>query len=316
MNVSPIPAEERRRGLWIAAGSFVLWGLMPLYWHLLKHVPSLQIVAHRVVWSALLVFAWLGWKFGRGWLRETLAQPRLAWMLALSGLLIGGNWGLYIWAVNAGHVVETALGYFINPLLNVVIGVLFLRERLTRAQWLSVAVATAGVLWLTFDYGRPPWIALALAASFAAYGLLRKLANAAPIRGLGVESAYLLLPALALIGWGQVQGQGAFVHVDGGAQVAFVAALLVLAGALTALPLIGFAYAVQRVPYSVVGVMQYIAPTLQFLCGVLVFREPFDAHRLAGFACIWLALAIFAGDGLLRARRASRPGSGGVENVR
>lgn len=306
MDAVAATADERRKGLWIAAGSFVMWGLMPLYWHLLKAVPSLQIVAHRVVWSALLVFAWLGWKFGRTWLRDTLSQPRLAWMLALSGLLIGFNWGLYIWAVNAGHVVETALGYFINPLLNVVIGVLFLRERLTRAQWLSVAIAAAGVLWLTFDYGRLPWIALSLAASFALYGLLRKLAGAAPIRGLGVESLYLLLPALALLGWGQAQGAGAFAHVAPGMQAAWIAALLVFSGLLTALPLIGFAYAVQRVPYSVVGVMQYIAPTLQFLCGVLVFREPFDTHRLLGFACIWLALAIFAGDGLRRARAARR----------
>ena len=306
MNVPSIPGDARNRGLWIAAGSFVLWGLMPLYWHLLKVVPSLQIVAHRVVWSALLVFAWLGWKYGRGWLRQTLRQPRVAWMLALSGLLIGFNWGLYIWAVNAGHVVETALGYFINPLLNVVIGVAFLRERLTRAQWLSVAIAAAGVAWLTFDYGRPPWIALALAASFALYGLLRKLANVPPIRGLGVESLVLLLPALALLGWGQAQGAGAFAHVAPGAQAAWIAGLLVLSGLLTALPLVGFAYAVQRVPYSVVGVLQYIAPTLQFLCGVVVFREPFDTHRLLGFACIWLALAVFAGDGLLRARRAPR----------
>lgn len=299
--------NESTAGLWVAAGSFVLWGLMPLYWHLLKAVPSLQIVAHRVLWSALLVFAWLGWKHGRGWLREALARPRVAWMLALSGLLIGFNWGLYIWAVNAGHVVETALGYFINPLLNVVIGVVFLRERLNRAQWLSVAIAAAGVVWLTFQYGRLPWIALALAASFALYGLLRKLAAVAPIRGLGVESAYLLLPALALLGWGAAHGQDAFLQGTAGIATPLLLVLLVLSGALTALPLIGFAYAVQRVPYSVVGVLQYIAPTLQFLIGVLVFREAFDAQRLIGFACIWLALAVFAADGIVRARRAAHP---------
>jgi chloramphenicol-sensitive protein RarD len=296
-------ARELRKGLWIAAGSFVLWGVMPLYWHLLKAVPSLQIVAHRVLWSALLVFAWLGWKYGRGWLRETLSRPHVAWMLTLSGLLIGFNWGLYIWAVNAGHVVETALGYFINPLLNVLIGVAFLRERLRAAQWLSVAIAAAGVLWLTFDYGRPPWIALALAGSFAIYGVLRKVSGAAPIRGLGVESLVLLLPGLALLGWGEAQGQGAFDALPAGASIALPAALLVLAGALTALPLIGFAFAVQRVPYSVVGVMQYIAPTLQFLIGVFVFGEAFDADRAIGFVLIWIALALFAGEGLLRARR-------------
>ncbi len=294
------PAE--RSGLWVAFGSFVLWGLMPLYWHLLKSVPSLQIVAHRVVWSALLVFAWLLFKYGRGWLRETLAAPRIAWMLALSGVLIGFNWGLYIWAVNAGHVVETALGYFINPLLNVVIGVLFLRERLRPVQWVSVAIAACGVLWLTLRYGSFPWIALLLAASFALYGLIRKLAAVAPIRGLGIESAYLVLPALALLLWGEANGQGGFFTEWGVA----IAALLVFSGVLTALPLIGFAFAVQRVPLSVVGVMQYIAPTLQFLTGVLVFREAFDTDRAIGFALIWIALALFAGEGLLQSRRRLR----------
>lgn len=295
--------RAERSGLWVAFGSFVLWGLMPLYWHLLKVVPSLQIVAHRIVWSALLVFAWLLFKHGRGWLREALAAPRVAWMLGLSGVLIGFNWGLYIWAVNAGHVVETSLGYFINPLLNVMIGVLFLRERLRPVQWVSVAIATCGVLWLTLRYGSFPWIALALAASFALYGLIRKLAAVAPIRGLGVESAYLVLPALAMLLWGETHGQGGFLDGWGIA----IGALLVISGLLTALPLIGFAFAVQRVPLSVVGVMQYIAPTLQFLIGVFVFREAFDADRAIGFAFIWIALAIFAGEGWLQSRRRLRP---------
>jgi len=297
-----VSVREQRAGLWVAFASFVLWGLMPLYWHLLKSVPSLQIVAHRIVWSALLVFAWLLWKHGRGWLRETLAAPRIAWMLALSGVLIGFNWGLYIWAVNAGHVVETALGYFINPLLNVLIGVLFLRERLRPVQWLSVAVATCGVLWLTLRYGSFPWISLALAGSFALYGLIRKLAAVAPIRGLGLESAYLVLPAVAMLLWGETHGQGGFF--DGWGLAA--GALLVLAGPLTALPLIGFAFAVQRVSLSVVGVMQYIAPTLQFLIGVLVFREAFDTDRAIGFGFIWVALAVFAGEGWLQSRRQPR----------
>ena len=192
-------ATEHRAGIWIAAASFMLWGLMPLYWHLLKAVPSLQIVAHRVVWSALLVCAWLAWK-QRGWLRQALSRPRAAWMLAASGLLIGFNWGLYIWAVNAGHVVESSLGYFINPLLNVVLGVL-LGERLNRMQWTSVAIAAAGVLWLTFSYGAFPWIALLLAGSFALYGLLRKLVAVDAVAGLGVESVFLFVPALLLLGW-------------------------------------------------------------------------------------------------------------------
>ncbi len=293
------PHAENRAGLWVAVASFVLWGLMPLYWHLLKAVPSLQIVAHRVIWSTLLVVAWLLWKHGRGWLRAALARPRAAWMLGLSGALIGFNWSLYIWAVNAGHVVESSLGYFINPLLNVVLGVAFLHERLARAQWAAVALAAAGVLWLTVQFGQPPWIAILLALSFALYGLLRKLLAIDAVAGLGVESVYLFLPALAVMLWGETHGQGGFLDGWGLA----LGGLLVFGGALTALPLIGFAFAVRRVPLSVVGLLQYIAPTLQFLTGVFVFHEAFDRDRLVGFAFIWLGLAIFAIDGALRARR-------------
>jgi len=295
-----IAAAETRRGLWAAAFSFVVWGVVPLYWHLLKAVPSLEIVLHRIAWSTLFVGAFLLWRDGRRWLKQALAgQPRLAWMLALSGMLIAFNWSLYIWAVNAGHVVETALGYFINPLLNVVIGVVFLRERLRPLQWLSVAIAAAGVLWLTFNYGSFPWIALALAASFGLYGLVRKLAHVDPVTGLGVESAYLFVPAIAWLLWNQNHGAGGF----GAGYGAWLSALLAFGGILTALPLIGFAYAVRRIPLATVGVMQYIAPTLQFLIGVFVFHEPFDRARLIGFACIWLALAVFVGEGLWRGGR-------------
>jgi chloramphenicol-sensitive protein RarD len=293
---------ETRSGLWMAAGAFVIWGLMPLYWHLLKHVPSLQIVAHRVVWCALLVSAWLLWKQGRGWLRAILAQPRLARLLALSGLCIGCNWGLYIWAVNAGHVVESSLGYFINPLLNVVIGTVFLRERLNPLQWASVAIAAAGVLWLTFRFGSFPWIALVLATSFGIYGLIRKIAAVESVAGLGVENLVLLVPALAHLLWMEVSGAGGFF----GTWTATTDLLLIFGGALTALPLIGFAFAVRRVALSTIGLMQYIAPTMQFLIGVLVFRETFDSDRAIGFAIIWTALALFAGEGLYRARRAAR----------
>jgi chloramphenicol-sensitive protein RarD len=293
------PSAGNRAGLWVAVASFVLWGLMPLYWHLLKAVPSLQIVAHRVLWSTVLVVAWLLWKQGRGWLRAALARPRVAWMLALSGALIGFNWSLYIWAVNAGHVVESSLGYFINPLLNVVLGVAFLHERLRRAQWIAVALAAAGVLWLTVQFGQPPWIAICLALSFALYGLLRKLLAIDAVAGLGVESVYLLLPALAVLAWGEAHGQGGFLDAWG----AGLDALLVFGGALTALPLIGFAFAVRRVPLSVVGLLQYIAPTLQFLTGVFVFHEAFDQQRLVGFVFIWIGLAIFALDGAWRSRR-------------
>ena len=238
-----------RRGVWIAVAAYVAWGLMPLYWHLLKMVPSMQIMAHRVVWSALLVCGWLFFKYGRGWLRETLARPRAAALLALSGVLIAFNWGLYIWAVNAGHVVESALGYFINPLFSVMLGVLVLKERLNRVQWSSVAIAGVGVLWLTLNYGDFPWIALALAASFGIYGLVRKLLGAPPVRALGVENLYLLLPALAFLAWTEGTGQGhLFTHGEAASWGPGVAGLLVFGGVLTALPLIGFAAAVQRIP--------------------------------------------------------------------
>lgn len=276
---------------------------MPLYWHLLKMVPSLQIITHRIIWSALMVGGWLLWRYGRGWLRETLQQPRASWMLALSGALIAVNWGLYIWAVNAGHVVETSLGYFINPLFNVVLGVFLLGERLNRAQWISVAIAAAGVLWLTFNYGSFPWIALALACSFGLYGLIRKIAAVPPVRGLGVESVYLFLPALGFLLWSESNGQGGFIASPAAGGWGLQAGiLLVFGGALTAIPLIAFAEAVRRIPFSVVGLMQYMAPTLQLLCGVLVFGEPFGRDRMIGFALIWVALALFASDGILRSR--------------
>ena len=292
------PQSDMRRGLWVAIASFVLWGVMPLYWHALKDVPSLQIVVHRIVWSTVFVVGWLAWQ-RRDWLRVALSKPRVGWMLVLSGTLIAFNWGLYIWAVNAGHVVESSLGYFINPLVSVLFGVLFLRERLTRVQWTSVALASAGVLWLTLQYGHPPWIAIGLALSFALYGLIRKLAAVDSIAGLGVESVYLFLPALATLLWGEAHGSGGFV----GGWGLGLDALLVVGGALTALPLIGFAYAVRRVPLSSVGLLQYIAPTLQFLIGVLVLGETFDRSRAVGFVFIWIALALFAGEGLWRTQR-------------
>ena len=288
-----------RRGVWIAVAAYVAWGLMPLYWHLLKVVPSMQIMAHRVVWSALLVCGWLFYKYGRGWLRETLARPRAAAMLALSGVLIAFNWGLYIWAVNAGHVVETSLGYFINPLVNVVLGVLVLHERLRRLQWIAVGCAALGVAWLTVSAGSPPWIALGLAGSFGLYGLVRKLVSVDPVAGLGLESLYLFLPALVYVLWAEAGHGGGF---SGGWGLG-TDLLLVFGGVVTAVPLIGFAYGVRRIPLSVVGLLQYIAPTLQLLLGVWFFHEPFDASRALGFGAIWLGLAIYAGEGLWRTRR-------------
>lgn len=295
-----IDAAQSRRGLWIAVAAFVIWGLMPLYWYLLRHVPSLQIVLHRSIWCAILVAAFLTIRQGRGWLREILAQPRLAGMLAMSGCLIAVNWALYVWAVNSGHVVEASLGYFINPLLNVVIGVVFLRERLSVPQWIAVALAGGGVAWLTFNYGSFPWIALCLATSFALYGLIRKFAAVEAVQGLGVENLFVFGPALLALAWFERQGGGGFFSLRWGG---WTDVLLVLGGALTAIPLICFAYAVRRVPLTIIGLLQYIGPTLQLLLGVFFFGEAFGIDRAIGFGFIWVGLVVFALDGYLQSRR-------------
>ncbi|MBV6849865.1 EamA family transporter RarD [Xanthomonas euvesicatoria] len=297
--MSAVSSQDARRGLLITASTFVLWGLVPVYWHLLKAVPSLQIIAHRIVWSTVLVVAWLLASSGLRWWRSIAAQPRALRMLAGSSVAIAFNWGLYIWAINAGHVIEASLGYFINPLLSVLLGVLVLKERLRRIQWVAVACAAAGVLWLTIDAGAPPWIALGLAVSFGIYGLLRKLVAVDPVAGLGVESVYLFVPALLLAAWGEQGHGGAFLsgwslRTD---------AMLIFGGVVTALPLIGFAYGVRRIPLSLVGILQYIAPSLQLLLGVWFFHEPFDQGRAMGFAAIWVGLLLFVGDSVVRSRQ-------------
>ena len=296
---TPREAAIDRRGLLAAATAFTIWGVFPAYWHLLKAVPSMQIMAHRVVWSAVLVVGWLLWRQGWDWWRTIAARPRMLAALALSGAVIAFNWGLYIWAVNAGHVVETSLGYFINPLVTVALGVVVLRERLRRPQWIAVACAAAGVAWLTWSAGSPPWIALGLAGSFALYGLVRKLVPVDAVAGLGVESLFMFLPALAYVLWAEAGHGGGFI---GGWSLG-TQLLLVFSGVVSAVPLVAFAYGVRRIPLSLVGLLQYIGPTLQLLLGVWYFHEPFGAAQLLGFGAIWLGLAIYASEGLWRARR-------------
>ncbi|WP_313208850.1 EamA family transporter RarD [Stenotrophomonas sp.] len=290
--------QEQRRGFAITAFTFTLWGLVPVYWHLLKAVPSQQIIAHRIIWSTVLVVAWLLPSNGVGWWKAIAAQPRALPTLALSSVAIAFNWGLYIWAINAGHVIETSLGYFINPLVSVVLGVVVLKERLRRLQWLAVGCAALGVAWLTLDAGTPPWIALGLACSFGLYGLLRKMISVDPVAGLGVESLYLFLPAIGFALWSENGHGGGFFSGWGWRNDA----LLIFGGAVTALPLIGFAYGVKRIPLSLVGILQYIAPSIGLLLGVFFFREPFDTAKAVGFAAIWTGLLLFIGDGVWRSR--------------
>ncbi len=286
-------------GFWATVGAFLIWGVFPIYWKALAEVPALQIMAHRLAWCFVLVAAWLTLRRGAAWWRPLVAQPRLLKLLCTSAVLIALNWWLYIWAVNAGHIVETSLGYFINPLVNVLLGVAVLKERLNRWQWLAVAVAASGVVWLTLQLGSPPWIALTLAISFGCYGLIRKVAVVEATPALGLESSILFVPAVVYLVWVQATGTAGFLQVSPA-----VDALLVASGVVTALPLILFAYGAQRIPYSLVGILQYIAPSLQLACGVLLYGEPFSAVQAQGFACIWLALGIYAADGFMRWRRA------------
>lgn len=282
-----------QRGLLAATAAYFFWGLFPIYWHWLREVPALQIMSHRIVWCALFVGAYLFAVEGFNWLRGL--NRKLLLMLSSSAALISINWWLYIWAVNSGHIVETSLGYFINPLLSVLLGVLVLRERMNRAQWLSVAVAAVGVIYLTVQAGKLPWIALALAVSFGGYGLIRKLAVVPSIHGLAVETGLLFLPALGYLLWSESRRLGGFGHHGG-----VTDSLLIASGLVTALPLILFAYSARRIPLTTIGVLQYLAPTLQLLVGVFLYDEPFSHAQAIGFGCIWGALVIYAADGLMR----------------
>ena len=288
---------DAQSGLIATVGAFIIWGLFPLYWRFLEAVPAVQIIAHRIAWCAVFVVALLLLRRGTGWIGRLLKRRRLLAVLALSSLLISFNWGLFIWAVNHGHVVDISLGYFINPLINVVLGVLVLGERVNRRQGLAVAVAASGVAFLTWKAGGLPWIALSLAFSFATYGLLRKLADVDPIEGLAVEAGYWFVPVLIFLIWLESSGQGVFGHAS-----AAQGQLLALGGFITAIPLILFAYGARRVNYITVGFIQYLGPTLHLLIGVFLFGEAFGWDRAVGFMLIWSALVIYAGDGIWRLR--------------
>lgn len=300
---SAISAPRRSRlsakGLLAAAGAFVIWGAFPLYLKPLHEVPALQIIAHRVVWACVLVLIWLGARGELGQLRKALTTPAILGRLSASAVLISVNWLGYVWGVSHGHVLETSLGYFINPLANVLLGVIVLRERLNVAQWTSVGIATAAVVYLAFATGSPPWIALTLAASFSIYGLIRKVVSVEALQGLAVETLVLMPLALGYLSWCEATGTGALGHSG-----TLVNALLLGCGPITAVPLFLFAFGARLIPYSTLGLLLYIAPTLQLLCGVFFYHEPFAGPRAVGFVLIWIALLIYASDGIWRARQA------------
>jgi chloramphenicol-sensitive protein RarD len=289
------------KGIFYAAGAFVLWGLLPIFWKALHHVPALEILAHRMVWSLMFVLVLLAVQGHWRWLGAVFRNGRVLLTFMTTALLLSVNWFIYIWGVNAGYIVETSLGYFINPLVNVLLGTLFLKERLRLWQGVAIGVAVLGVLYLTLRYGSPPWIALTLAGSFGVYGLLRKTAALNSLEGLTLETLLFFPPALAYLLYAEFMGQAAFVHADTTTNL-----LLVIAGIATALPLLLFAAAARRVTLTLMGVLQYIAPTMQLLLGVLLYGESLTSDRLIGFCLIWLALLIYTLEGVVRTGRAAR----------
>jgi chloramphenicol-sensitive protein RarD len=280
------------KGLLYALGAYVMWGLFPIYWKWLQAVPALQVIGHRIVWSfVLLVVVIIG---TRQWtkFRSTLTL-RILGIYFIAGLLLSVNWLIYVWGVNSGHIVETSLGYFINPLLSVLLGMIFLGERLRPAQWFAIGLAAFGVIYLTWTYGSLPWIALSLAFTFGFYGLVKKVAPLGSLYGLTLETGLMFLPALGYLLFAEGMGNASFGHTG------FVSVLLLVgAGVVTTIPLLMFASAARRIPLTMIGVMQYIAPTLQFLLGVLIYKEPFATSKLIGFALVWIALIVFWTEGL------------------
>jgi len=289
-----------RSGIIYAALAFFCWGLFPIYFHALGEVPPLQILAHRMLWSLAFLLILLLLRRDWKWL-QVVRQPRVFFSFVLSALLLSANWLVYIWSVMNHHVIEASLGYFINPLVNIVLGYLILKERMRPLQWAAIGVAALGVAWLTWQAGTVPWIALFLALSFGGYGLLRKTAALGPLEGLSFETIVLFPLAAGYVIWLTVQGQNVFINTASDT----TRWLLIMAGPLTAIPLLLFATGARKIPLSILGLLQYLSPTLQFLLGVWLFKEAFSADRLVGFVLIWSALALFAGEGLLRRQPAA-----------
>ena len=276
------------KGILKGITAYVLWGFFPIYWKFLHQVPALQVIGHRIAWSFLLLVGILLFTGQWNVFRDSAFQSKTLGIYSIAAVLLTINWLVYVWGVNAGFIVETSLGYFINPLISVLLGVLFLRERLRATQWIPIAIAAAGVAYLTAAYGRLPWIALTLAITFGFYGLVKKLAPLGSLHGLTLETGIVFPAALLYLLVVGLRGEGAFLQ-DG----ALTTLLLIGAGPVTTLPLLMFASAAREIPLSIIGLLQYIAPSLQFLIGVFIYKEPFDRSLLIGFSIVWIALIIF-----------------------
>lgn len=285
-------SENLRTGVWKALGAQITWGLFPFYWKQIEFVPALQVMGHRIVWSFLTLFAITVWMGQGSRFRQSLRAGRGLLIYALAAVLISLNWFTYIWAVNHNYIVQTSLGYFINPLVTVLIGVVLFGERLRRMQWLAVGCAAAGVLYLAITVGEIPWIALALTATFASYSTLKKIAPLGALEGLTLETACVTLPALLYLIYADRTGTGAFAHAG-------LVPTLYMAGAgiATTIPLVLFASAVREIPFTLTGVLLFVSPIMQLLAGVLFYHEPFGRPQMVGFTAVWMGLAIFSVDG-------------------
>jgi chloramphenicol-sensitive protein RarD len=291
-------------GLTSAIAAFVIWGFFPIYLMGLTSVSAMQITAHRIAWSCVFVLGWLAVTGELQKLRAAVSRQGVLLRLAASAFFIAANWLAFAWAVNHDRVLDVSLGYYIGPLINVLLGIFVLSERLDRTQWTAVGFATAGVLYLSVIAGHAPWVALTVAISFSLYGLIRKTVSIDALPGLAVETILLVPFATGYLLWAEAQGTGVLGH-----STTTVTVLLLLSGVVTSVPLFLFAYGARRIPFSTMGVIQFIGPSLQFVCGLLVFKEPFGSARAFGFALIWIALLIYAVHGLRRARAVSAPPS-------
>jgi chloramphenicol-sensitive protein RarD len=285
------------RGFTAALSAFGIWGLFPIYLIGLRHISAMEITAHRIVWSCVFVLAWLAVVGDLGKLGDAARRRGVLVRLVWSAFFIAVNWVGFAWAVNNGHVLEVSLAYFIGPLLNILLGIFVLRERLNATQWLAVAFAAAGVLYLTLIAGHPPWIALMVGSSFAFYGLIRKTVNIDALPGLAVETVLLAPFAVAYLVWCEMNGSGALGH-----DTALVNTLLLAGGIVTSVPLVLFSFGARQVPYSTIGILQFIAPSLQLACGLVVFGESLPYARAMGFALIWMGLLIYIANALWQAR--------------
>lgn len=283
-------------GMLYAATAYILWGLFPIYFKALQDVAPLEILLNRMVWALAFLLIVLASRRQWSWIGEVLRQPKVLVGFAASSALLSVNWYMYIWSVNNGHVIDASLGYFITPLVNVLLGFLMLRERQRPAQWAAVALAAGGVAWLTWQAGHPPWIGLILAFSFGFYGLLRKTAALGALEGLSLETFLLFPPAFGYLVVLATNGHNSFLQASATSKW-----LLAAAGPITAVPLLLFAAGARRIRMSTLGFLQYISPSLQLLLGVCLYDEPFGSERLSGFAIIWSALAVYSLDGLWQA---------------